>query len=161
MWPGILSVSRTDFKANATAVVYAHKALVKKYISSLQRQDEEAKLRAEEEKDEVDQADQEGDQATAAAQPSRTVSLSDFIPICSGRMISNGVPTAGKGKAVEIHHHLFDALWNCGTRQIDASILIAQENDGEEGEEEKKEDQTESQPTGAEGEITDPNAPAQ
>ena len=55
-------------------------------------------------------------------------------------MISNGVPTAGKGKAVEIHHHLFDALWNCGTRQIDASILIAQENDGEEGEEEKKQD---------------------
>jgi len=39
-------------------------------------------------------------------------------------MISNGVPTPLKGKAVEIHHHLFDALWNIGTRQIDASILM-------------------------------------
>ena len=41
MWPGVLSVSRTDFKTNATAVVYAHKALVKKYISTYQdRQDQ-------------------------------------------------------------------------------------------------------------------------
>ena len=35
MWPGVLSVSSREFKANATAVVYAHKALVKRYISSL------------------------------------------------------------------------------------------------------------------------------
>ena len=35
MWPGVLTVSRTDFKANATAVVYAHKELVKRYISTL------------------------------------------------------------------------------------------------------------------------------
>ena len=40
-------------------------------------------------------------------------------------MLSNGVPANVKGKAVEIHHHLFDALWNIGTRQIDASILLA------------------------------------
>lgn len=43
-------------------------------------------------------------------------------------MLTNGVPNAGngrpKGKAVEIHHHLFDALWNAGNRQIDASILV-------------------------------------
>lgn len=65
---------------------------------------------------------------TEAVKQSRTVSLQDFIPICSGRMLTNGVPGGGnqppKGKAVEIHHHLFDALWNIGTRQIDASILL-------------------------------------
>ena len=48
-------------------------------------------------------------------------------------MLTNGVPGGGnqppKGKAVEIHHHLFDALWNIGTRQIDASILIRQATD--------------------------------
>ena len=44
MWPGVLTVSRTDFKPNATAVVYAHKALVNKFISSLQ---DEAKRRKE------------------------------------------------------------------------------------------------------------------
>lgn len=57
----------------------------------------------------------------------QTVSLSEFIPICTGRMITNGVPENVKGKAVEIHHHLFDALWNIGTRQIDAAILLPQE----------------------------------
>ena len=44
-------------------------------------------------------------------------------------MLTNGVPGGDgqplKGKAVEIHHHLFDALWNIGTRQIDASILMS------------------------------------
>ena len=38
MWPGVLSVSNREFKANANAVVYAHKNLVTKYISSLQNQ---------------------------------------------------------------------------------------------------------------------------
>jgi len=66
------------------------------------------------------------------------VNLNDFIPICSGRMITNGVPSPTKGKAVEIHHYLFDELWNVGTRQIDASILLASPAD--QSEEEKKED---------------------
>ena len=35
MWPGVLSVSSKEFKANTTAVVYAHKDLVKRYISNL------------------------------------------------------------------------------------------------------------------------------
>jgi predicted ribosome-associated RNA-binding protein Tma20 len=35
MWPGVLTSSTRDFKANSTGVVYAHKALVTKYISSL------------------------------------------------------------------------------------------------------------------------------
>ncbi len=35
MWPGVLTVSNKEFKANSTGVVYAHKALVTKYISSL------------------------------------------------------------------------------------------------------------------------------
>jgi len=35
MWPGVLTVSTKEFKANTTGVVYAHKALVTKYISSL------------------------------------------------------------------------------------------------------------------------------
>ena len=40
-------------------------------------------------------------------------------------MPTNGVEQ--KGKAVEIHHHLFDALWNIGSRQIDAAVLLPQE----------------------------------
>jgi len=43
-------------------------------------------------------------------------------------MLTNGVPATNKGKAVEIHHHLFDALWNVGTRQIDASLLLASQS---------------------------------
>ena len=45
MWPGILTVSKTEFKANSAAVVYAHKTLVKRYISSIS--DEELKRRSE------------------------------------------------------------------------------------------------------------------
>ena len=58
-------------------------------------------------------------------------------------MLTNGVPAGGppKGKAVEIHHHLFDALWNTGTRQIDASILMKSSQTEEESEEEKKEEE--------------------
>ena len=36
MWPGVLTLSNREFRTNSTAVVYAHKALVTKYISSLQ-----------------------------------------------------------------------------------------------------------------------------
>ena len=48
-------------------------------------------------------------------------------------MISNGVPAGDrpKGKAVEIHHHLFDALWNIGNRKIDAQILLPRENEAD------------------------------
>jgi hypothetical protein len=53
-------------------------------------------------------------------------------------MLTNGMPADKKGKAVEIHHYLFDELWNIGTRQIDASILMASADPNEE--EEKKED---------------------
>ena len=35
MWPGVLSVSKSDFKPNTTGVVYAHKDLVKRYISTI------------------------------------------------------------------------------------------------------------------------------
>ena len=45
-------------------------------------------------------------------------------------MLTNGVEQ--KGKAVEIHHHLFDALWNIGSRQIDAAVLVPQEPTDEE-----------------------------
>ena len=38
MWPGVLSVSKTEFKPNTTGVVYAHKALVNKFISSLAKE---------------------------------------------------------------------------------------------------------------------------
>ena len=71
------------------------------------------------------------------------ISLSEFIPICTGRTLTNGVPENVKGKAVEIHHHLFDALWNIGTKQIDAAILLPQEQD--EAEEEVKEEAASSQ----------------
>lgn len=72
-------------------------------------------------------AEETKDSSAAAAKPSNRVQLSDFIPICSGRMLTNGVPAGDrpKGKAVEIHHHLFDMLWNSGTRKIDATILMA------------------------------------
>jgi len=36
MWPGVLTASSREFKANVTGVVYAHKALVIRYISTLQ-----------------------------------------------------------------------------------------------------------------------------
>ncbi len=55
-------------------------------------------------------------------------------------MISNGVPTGNTGKAVEIHHYLFDALWNIGTRQIDASILMDTQSNSQEEEEKKEEE---------------------
>ena len=45
-------------------------------------------------------------------------------------MLTSGVEQ--KGKAVEIHHHLFDALWNIGSRQIDAAVLVPQEPTDEE-----------------------------
>ena len=35
MWPGVLSVSNREFKQNQVAVVYAHKALISNYISTL------------------------------------------------------------------------------------------------------------------------------
>lgn len=35
MWPGVLTVNTREFKPNATATIYAHKALVKRYISTL------------------------------------------------------------------------------------------------------------------------------
>ena len=127
MWPGILSVSKSEFKPNATGVVYAHKALVKRYISSLAKEDERRQA-AQDNNEEVEETmdnngaqeeNQEGgqDEQTRSA-TSSSVSLCDFIPICSGRMLTNGVPAGGppKGKAVEIHHHLFDALWNIGNR---------------------------------------------
>ena len=58
-------------------------------------------------------------------------------------MLTNGIPAGNKGKAVEIHHHLFDSLWNIGTRQIDASILLTSATDEDQGEEEKKEEEDE------------------
>lgn len=86
--------------------------------------------------------------AAQAQQPqTRTVNLNDFIPICAGRMLTNGIPAGNKGKAVEIHHHLFDSLWNIGTRQIDASILLSSPNDEDQGEEEKKEEEDEESQT--------------
>lgn len=82
-------------------------------------------------------------------------------------MITNGVPAGTKGKAVEIHHYLFDELWNVGTRQIDASILLASPAD--QSEEEKKEDEAtqikqqkqETTNTEPEANDVDDNAPAQ
>jgi len=53
MWPGVLTVSSQDFKPNATAVVYAHKALVTNYISSLQNKSVEESAGASEEDEEV------------------------------------------------------------------------------------------------------------
>ena len=50
--------------------------------------------------------------------------MADFIPIGCGRTLTNGVPESIKGKAVEMHHYLFDALWNTGNKQIDAAILL-------------------------------------
>ena len=49
MWPGILSVSKSEFKPNATGIVFAHKALVKKYISSIVKEDERRQAAQEEE----------------------------------------------------------------------------------------------------------------
>ena len=126
MWPGILSVSKTEFKPNATAIVFAHKALVSKFISSIAKEDERRQAAQEEEENNAEESKDEDQDTQATAS---CVSLSDFIPICSGRILSNGVPAGArpKGKAVEIHHHLFDALWNVGSKQIDAAILIPQQ----------------------------------
>ena len=66
--------------------------------------------------------------------------LEDFIPIGCGRTLTPGVPEGQiKGKAVEMHHYLFDGLWNLGSKQIDAAILL-KSNVGSKDEEEKKED---------------------
>ena len=65
MWPGVLSVSRSDFKPNATGVVYAHKDLVKRYISTLK--DFDARKKAVE-SDEDDQ-DESSANATPATDP--------------------------------------------------------------------------------------------
>ena len=60
MWPGVLSVSQREFKPNSTGVVYAHKDLVKKYISSL--------TDAELNKDEDDDNAEEQKDAAAATE---------------------------------------------------------------------------------------------
>lgn len=66
--------------------------------------------------------------------------LAEFIPIGCGRMLTGSIPESGKGKAVELHHYLFDSLWKMGNQQIDAAILkpkiatkpAASDNDEEE-----------------------------
>ena len=35
MWPGVYSVSQHEFKTNQLAVIYAHKAHISAYISTL------------------------------------------------------------------------------------------------------------------------------
>ena len=37
--------------------------------------------------------------------------------------MAGSIPASGKGKAVELHHYLFDNLWKMGNQQIDAAIL--------------------------------------
>ena len=64
MWPGVLSVSQREFKPNSTGVVYAHKDLVKKYISSLK----DAELNKDD--SDGDNAEEQKD-ATAATEESK------------------------------------------------------------------------------------------
>ena len=47
-----------------------------------------------------------------------------------------------KGKAVQVEHHLFDELWNSGSRQMPTEVKITNTEGQEEekGEEEKQED---------------------
>ena len=33
------------------------------------------------------------------------------------------MPERRKGKAVEVHHYLFDSMWNIGNKQFDLQIL--------------------------------------
>ena len=70
MWPGILSISNREFKANSTAVVYAHKALVTKYISSLQNMPEETEPEnVEEQKDAAAGDDDSQDEQEESKEP--------------------------------------------------------------------------------------------
>lgn len=61
MWPGVLSVSKSEFKPNTTGIVFAHKALVNKYISSLAN-------REQNEMDDESQEERKEAQAAAAQQ---------------------------------------------------------------------------------------------
>ena len=147
MWPGVLAVSEREFKPNVTGVIYAHKALVKRYISSLREDSQQDRMDADhdidasagEQSNQSAQENEESKNQEPQTQPCKAnpVSLADFIPICTGRMLTNGVEQ--KGKAVEIHHHLFDALWNIGSRQIDAAVLVPQEPADEEEQKQLKE----------------------
>lgn len=49
--------------------------------------------------------------------------LQDFIPVAVGKMLTQHVPERRKGKAVEVHHYLFDSMWNIGNKQFDLQIL--------------------------------------
>ena len=62
MWPGVLSVSSTEFKQNVVAVVYAHKSLVSAYISTL-GDIEKAQKGQQEEETKDDEEDGEGPQS--------------------------------------------------------------------------------------------------
>ena len=45
-----------------------------------------------------------------------------YVPIAVGKMLSNKVPEAGKGKAVQVEHVLYDELWNMGPKKIPEEI---------------------------------------
>ena len=53
--------------------------------------------------------------------------LQDFIPVAVGKMLTQHVPERRKGKAVEVHHYLFDSMWNIGNKQFDLQILKSSE----------------------------------
>jgi len=81
-----------------------------------------------------------------------------FIPVATGRMLTNKVPASRKGKAVEPMHYLFDELWNSGDKKMPQEVVmkepevVPEDGDGElegktqdmtleEGKEEEKEEE--------------------
>lgn len=46
--------------------------------------------------------------------------LGFFVPIGCGRMLCSEIPSPLSGKAVEMEHYMFDALWNFGNKKIPA-----------------------------------------
>ena len=138
MWPGIFYVSTEEFKQHDVVVILARNTLISDYISTLGDYDENNEdeedgdvgagktaddvMDEEETKDDVNADAEETKQALAPEQALKQV-LSEFIPIGCGRMLSGSIPASGKGKAVELHHYLFDSLWKMGNQKIDAAIL--------------------------------------
>ena len=71
MWPGVLTISNREFKTNSTAVVYAHKALVTNYISSLQNKPKSDQAQDDEGAEDDGQAAEEQSAAQAEEEESK------------------------------------------------------------------------------------------
>ena len=131
MWPGIFHISTEEFRQNDVVVILARNTLISDYISTLGDYDDNDENEADGDdgagnpdaealNEEETKDDQNADvEETKQAQPSKqTVArlLSEFIPVGCGRMLMGSIPASGKGRAVELHHYLFDKLWKIGNQ---------------------------------------------